>query len=388
MTELLVKLFVKNKENIKEKPVRKSYITLASFTGASVNLFLFLVKLFAGYLSGSLSIMADAFNNLTDMSSSLVTYLGYHLSDKPADEDHPFGHGRYEYLTALVIGALILSVGFEFVKSSLDRILHPSTVTFSLLTVVILALTILFKIWLGLFYKKIGKRIDSVAVSASGQDSLNDCFITGATLLSIFISRVSSFPLDGYLGLLLSLWIIWSGIGILKDTVGPLLGQSPDPKLVQEIYERMMAIPDVTGVHDLIIHDYGPGRILASAHAEVPVNADILKIHDAIDLVERDIKEEMDIIITVHLDPISTDDQKTTRMREIMTDILAEVDASLSLHDFRMVEGDTHTNLIFDVVVPHQFKMKQSEIKAEIDRKLGESYDNYFTVITFDTSFI
>ncbi len=388
MTDFLIRKFVPNYTETSKKEVRKSYVTLSSIVGAAANLLLFVLKLFLGIFAGSLSVMADAFNNLSDMSSCVVTFLGFHLSAKPADKDHPFGHGRYEYLSGLFIGILILLVAFELLKSSVEKIFHPSSVAASPLVLILLGVTVLAKIMLGAFYAKIGKTIGAVAVSAGARDSFSDAVTTAVTLLSVALSPLTSLPIDGYLGVLISVFILFAGFGIIKDTVNPLLGEAPSEDTVKAIKEKMLAADYVSGVHDLMVHNYGPGRIFASAHAEVPTDADIIKVHDAIDCMEREIYDDLDILMTIHLDPVTTDDEVTLSLQNMVLWIAREIHPEFSVHDFRVVQGDTHTNLIFDLVVPHGLKMTHQEIKERLDAQIEAHLPNHFTVITFDSSYI
>ncbi len=371
-----------------KKKDRGRYIVRGSIVGLLANLFLFCIKIFAGTLSGSVSVVADAFNNLSDMGASLVTLLGFKMAEKPSDAKHPFGHGRIEYLSGLIVSFIILLLGVELAGSAVGKIFHGTSVTFSLLSVVLLCVSIPVKLSLGFYTRGIGRKINSPALVAAGRDSLNDVLVTLCTLLSIFASRFTQYPVDGVIGLFLAGFVIWSGIGILRDTLGPLLGQAPPMELVCDIEKRVLESEGVTGTHDLIVHNYGPGQFFASVHAEVRADCDILKIHDTIDLAERRIQEELGVFITIHIDPVDTDDALTLKLRELTEGIIRELDAQLSLHDFRIVSGDTHTNLIFDLVVPLSLKMDDKTLGEEIDARLKRQNPDYYTVITFDRAFI
>ncbi len=370
-----------------EERERKTLLTRGSLVGLITNFLLFIIKCTVGTLSGSVAVIGDAFNNLSDMGSGAVTLLGFRLSEKPSDEEHPFGHGRIEYISGLLVSFLILFLGVELLGSAARKILHPETLHISALFLILLSLSVPAKLFLWLYMSRLGKKIGSVALSASGRDSLNDVLVTLVTIFSCAFSSAFGLPLDGYMGLAVSLFVLWSGIGLLKETLGPLLGQAPPRALVSEIESRIRACPGVTGTHDLIVHNYGPGRFIASVHAEVRADCDILKIHDAIDLAERKVLEELGVLITAHLDPIATDDALTHTLQAIVCRIAAEIDASLSIHDFRVVSGDTHTNLIFDLVVPHRFSMSNSALSAVFDAKLKMQNPSYFAVITFDRAF-
>ncbi len=367
---------------------RKAYMRCGSVAGLLTNFCLFIIKFFAGTVSGSASVTADSFNNLSDMGASLVALIGFTMAEKPSDEEHPFGHGRIEYISALVVSFIILFLGMELLLDAFDKIVHPAAVHFSLLPLILLVLSVPVKLLLGLYSRRIGKKINSAALMAAGRDSLNDVLVTTATILVAVFAGKTAFPLDAVLGLFVSGFVIFSGFGILRDTVGPLLGQLPPAELVSEIEKRILECPGVTGLHDMIVHNYGPGQFIASVHAEVPADCDILKIHDVIDLAERRVREELNVLITIHLDPVETDDALTKKLREMVIGIIVEMDMGLTLHDFRVVSGESHTNLIFDLVVPHGCKIKNADLKEMIDTALSGRNPNYFTVITFDRSFV
>ncbi len=373
---------------MEKKNTRKAYMRRGSVAGLVTNFLLFVIKFFVGTFSGSTAALADSFNNLSDMGSSAVALVGFQMAEKPSDKKHPFGHGRIEYISALVVSFIILFLGLELLGSAAQKIVHPSPVRFSLLSYLLLALSVPAKLALGLYSRHIGRKINSAALSAAGRDSLNDVLVTLATLLSAVLSGFTSFPVDGCVGLLVSAFVIFSGIGILRDTIGPLLGQMPPQELVLEIETRILECPGVTGLHDMIVHNYGPGRFIASAHAEVRADSDILKIHDAIDMAERRVREELGVLITIHLDPVETDDALTQKLREMMVGIIVNMDMGLSMHDFRVVSGESHTNLIFDLVVPHTLGVPDATLKESIDAALSSENAQYYTVITFDRSFV
>lgn len=388
IAELLFRLFIKNHENTKDLKTRTAYGVLAGAVGVVVNLILTAAKLFIGSLTGSISITADAVNNLADAGSSVVTLAGFQVAKRPADKEHPYGHGRVEYISALVVAFLVLLMGFELLKSSVGKIYRPEPVTFSVTALVILVLSMLFKLWLAYFNGAVGKRIHSGAAKAVVADSLSDTAATGAALLALILSKSTSAPVDGWFGLVVAGFILYSGAGILKDTISPLLGQPPEKELVDAIEAKILSYDGVVGVHDLIVHDYGPGRLFASAHAEVPANVSVMKSHDTIDLIEQDILKELNILISIHLDPVVTDDARVNEMKAVAEGAVRKIDPRLTLHDFRVVDGPTHSNLIFDVVVPlGGISLKDHEVKALICEKLSEIDGRYFCVITVDHAF-
>lgn len=384
MTGFLMRTF---KITYEKNPAnRKRAGFLAGFLGVAANLFLFIIKIVIGSVTASVSVVADAFNNLSDMASSVVTIVGFKMADMPADEEHPFGHGRVEYISAFIVSLLILMAGFELLKSSWGKILAPSGTVFSLVSILVLTLTIPVKLMLSKVNAGLGNVIGSAAVEAASADSRNDVIVTAFTIISALLSKYAGlYMLDGYIGALVALFIMYSGFSFAKETLEPLLGQQPDRDMVKNIQRIILDGSEVCGIHDLIVHNYGPDKYIASAHAEVSVGADILKVHDEIDLIERRIMDEMGVQITIHIDPISTDDEEVRELKEMIEKIVSDIDEALKIHDFRVVSGETHTNLIFDIVVPHKFKMPDKEIKAAIDSRLE---DGYFAVIVFDRSYI
>ena len=387
MTALLIKLFIRDSENTKDISVRTAYGTLGSVTGIIVNLLLAGFKYFAGMISGSISVTADAINNLSDAGSSIVSLAGVKLSAKPADKGHPYGHGRLEYISALAVAVLVFLMGFELLKSSIDKILNPVPVKFNWLALIILVVSIFGKLWLGIFNKKLGKKINSAPMMAVMKDCFSDCLATGVAALAIIISAFSEIAIDGFLGIFVACFILLAGFNISKETLGVLLGNSPEKEYVQMIENKILSYDHIVGVHDLIVHDYGPSRRFASAHAEVPANIDIMEAHDVIDLIERDIMNEMGLLISIHMDPIIVDDERINTLRQMTSDIVKEIDPELSIHDFRVVEGPTHTNLIFDILLTHTHKDSHEEIINKINGKLSKIDERFFTVITIDHSF-
>lgn len=388
MTKLLIKLFIKDAGNTENPAVRVRYGVLSGAVGIACNLLLTIAKFLIGSLTNSIAITADAVNNLSDAGSSAVTLFSFKAANRPADDEHPFGHGRIEYIAALGVAFLILMMGFELVRSSIDKIMHPEALAFSVPALIVLLLSIGVKIWMAIFNHQLGKRIDSPAVGAVVMDSVSDTAATTVSMLALILSKFTALPLDGYMGIVVALFIFYTGIQIVRDTVGSLLGQAPDPKLVKELESEILSFDGVVGVHDLIVHNYGPNRIFASAHAEVPSNEDIMKSHDTIDLIEREIKKKFHIDMVIHMDPIVVDDEQINRLRLQLSEIAREIDPRFTIHDFRMVEGPTHTNLIFDLVIPHNCKMKKSEIYRRVNELVNELGPQYYTVITVENSFV
>lgn len=388
MTELLIRSFVPGYENTDSPAVRERYGVLSSGVAMVCNVLLFAVKLVLGLVSGSIAITADAFNNLSDVGSAVITFLGFKLASQPSDEEHPFGHGRLEYISGLAIAFLVLMVGVEVVKSSIEKIIHPEPVDFSLIVLAILILSILLKLWMGRFNSILGDRIGSQTMKAAAADSISDCVSTGTTTLGIIIARLSGWQLDGILGLLAGGFILYAGYGIARDTISPLLGQRPDPQLVKEVEKILLSYDIVTNVHDLVIHDYGPGRMMGSAHVEVPQSLNLLTAHDIIDNAERKVQSTLHMPFVIHLDPVDTESEALLALKQRLSSILTDIHPEMTLHDFRMVAGPTHTNLIFDVVVPPSCQETNHALKKRIDLQVRATHPNYYTVITFDHNFI
>ena len=384
MTNFLLRHFVKNSENVRDPKVRAAYGNLSGIVGILCNLLLFLGKLIAGTLSGSVSITADALNNLSDASSSVVTLVGFKLAEKPADEDHPYGHARFEYIAGLMVAAMILIIGFELAKSSFEKILHPSPVAFSPLVAGVLIVSILVKLWMCFFNRALGRRIQSPTLEATAADSWNDVITTSAVLVAAIVGAVTDLTIDGYAGFLVALFILWSGVGIAKDTINPLLGERESPELRRTIIDEVKSRDKVLGFHDLMVHDYGPGRRFASIHVEMAQKENPLECHDIIDDIERDCLQKHNVHLVIHYDPIVTDDGELNHMKALILDRVRRLDPRLSVHDFRMVRGPGHTNLIFDMRIPFGMEKKESEIKAAIDEAVSKEPSKYYTVITFD----
>ena len=388
LTKTLVRLFVPAAgEEPLSADTRYAYGRMAGFTGLFCNLLLFAIKLTAGLLSGSLAIVADAFNNLSDGGSVIVTLFGFKLAARPADQDHPFGHGRTEYLSALGVAVLIILAGFELATSAVDKILHPQAAEFSLLTMLILAASVSIKLWMSLFYRRIGTTIRSDALVASGVDSRNDVICTGLVLLTSLISWKTGWMIDGYVGLAVALFVLWSGISMIRETVSPLLGQRPDPQLVQDIEQTVLSHEGVIGVHDVMVHDYGPGRVIVSLHAEVPASQDILVSHDVVDCIEQELMQQYRIISCIHMDPVSTDDAETQQYKRLAQQTLTELDERLSRHDFRVVRGTSHTNLIFDVQVPFDMP-KEKGLAEEIRSRIHAADEHLYAVVKLENPYI
>ena len=387
MINLLVKLFVKDSGNVRDPKVRQRYGTLSGGVGIFLNLLLSAGKMVAGVITGSIAITADAFNNLTDAGSSVVTLVGFRMAGKQADGDHPFGHGRIEYLSGLAVSVVILLVGLELAKSSVEKIIRPEPVEFSWLSAAILAAAICVKLWMSHFNRSLSRRIGSAAMAATAADSLSDAAATSAVLLSAVIGKFTGVNIDAWAGILVALFILRAGWGAAKDTLNPLLGQSPDPELVRGIEETVLAHPQVVGIHDMIIHDYGPGRSMMSLHAEVPAGADIMEVHDEIDAIERELKDKYHIEASIHMDPIATGDETVNQTRRMVAELVREVDPAMTIHDFRMTNGPRHRNLIFDVVVPYSVGKSDEEVRREVERKVREKDPGYFAVIQIDRAY-
>lgn len=386
MTNFLLRRFIPDYQNTADPAVRERYGKLAGITGIICNVLLFAFKLLAGTLSGSVSITADAVNNLSDASSSLVTLLGFRLAARPADEEHPYGHARMEYLSGLAVAVMILVIGVELVKSSVQKILHPEAVEFSVLTAAVLTGSILLKLWMALFDRKLGRKISSAALIAAAADSRSDVIATGAVLLACVIGRLTGLMIDGWAGLLVALFILWSGVGVVKDTVDPLLGAKPDEALVRAIAYLMTSHVDILGFHDLMVHDYGPGRRFASVHAEIDHRIDPLIAHEILDEIERQAKKELHVDLVIHYDPIVTDDPEVAAVRTRVLQIMHGLDPRLSLHDFRMVSGSHHVNVIFDMVIPPEDTDTAEQLRRQIEAQLQDGKKTYHLIVTFDTA--
>lgn len=383
MTSLLIKIFIKNGD-VKDAEVRRKYGYLGSFTGIALNILLFVGKIIAGIIAGAVSVIADAFNNLSDAGSSILTLVGFKFAGRPADKEHPFGHGRMEYVTGLIVSFVIMMMGFELLKSSVGKILSPEDIKFSPLALGILIASVLVKLWMSLFNRKLGKIINSTALKATATDSLTDSVATTVVIISMLVSKFTGFDADGYAGVLVSLFIFYAGINTFKDSLTPLLGSRPDKEFVNEVYERVMSYPEIVGVHDLMVHDYGVGNLVISLHAEVPCQMDFEKAHELIDIIEDDLKTQYTCLATIHMDPVASHDEETQNAKAMVQKVVAEIDTSLTIHDFRMTKGTTHINLLFDVVVPHGFRYSDDKTVEMIRNKLHEIDEKYFAVIVVD----
>lgn len=387
MIQLIIRTFIKNYKDVENHHVREAYGKLAGVVGIISNIILFIIKFTVGILFKSISVTADAVNNLSDAGSSIITLIGFKLSGKPADAKHPYGHARMEYITGLAVSFIIILLGVQLIQTSFDKVLHPEESVFSYLTITVLIISILMKLWQGMFNKKVGKTIHSTALEATAADSINDVVATSAVLLSTIIAKWTGVNLDGYMGILVAVFILVSGVKMIGETINPLLGMAPDQEMVDQIYKKIMSYDTVLGIHDLVVHNYGPQRCFASVHVEVPASQDILISHDIIDNIERDFARDMDIHLVVHLDPIVTDDETTNLLKAQVKHIVKDISPDLSIHDFRAVVGVSHTNLIFDVCVPFSVKMSDAEITGLISRKVKEINPTYYTVIVVDRSY-
>lgn len=385
MVTLLSKLFIKNSSDHADPAVRRAYGILCGGIGIFLNILLFIGKFIAGTIASSVSIVADAFNNLSDAGSSVVTLIGFRLSGKKPDPEHPYGHGRIEYVSGLIVAMVIILMGFELMSSSIGRIAHPESTEFSLVSLGILIVSILVKAYMFFYNRATAKKIDSVAMKATATDSLTDCIATLAALISMLTGKLFDWKIDGWCGAFVSLFVLYSGFNAARDTISPLLGQPPSTELVKDIEETVMAHEGILGMHDLVVHDYGPGRMMMSLHAEVPAKADILEMHDRIDNIEKELNEKFMCEAVVHMDPVENDDAETNLVKERVLEIVHGIDPELKMHDFRIVRGPSHTNAIFDIVVPFNFKLSDSELRSAINDKLAEVGEHpVFAVITID----
>lgn len=384
MTDFLVRRFIKNHDNISDNNVRRRYGILGGVVGIILNMLLFIGKFLAGIFTSSISITADAVNNLSDAGSSIITLVGFKMSGKPADSEHPFGHGRYEYISGFVISMAIIMMAFEIGKTSLKKIINPEVSEFQWLSVIILSVAILIKLWLGVFNNRLGDKINSKTMKATARDSLGDVMATSAVLLGVIINRIFAVNVDAYLGILVALFIMYAGISAARDTLNQLLGEAPDKQFVEDIKNTAISYKEIIGVHDLIVHNYGAGRSIISLHAEVSCECDMMKIHDVIDNIEKEMKQKFNCETVIHMDPIAVNDENIKNAYTKVSALLLEIDKQISMHDFRMVEGETHTNLIFDVVVPFEFKLSDCELIDLITKKVKEVDAKYNLVMQID----
>lgn len=389
MTQFLIEHFVKDYEDVEKISVRTAYGVLASIVGIFCNVFLFAVKFTIGVIAHSVSVMADAFNNLSDAGSSIISFIGVKMAEKPADRDHPFGHGRIEYIAALVVSFLILEVGFTFLKDSIGKIRTPEMLNFQIASVIILILSIGVKLWLGLFNKRLGEKINSKVMMAVFADSMGDVITTGATILSLIVFRITGWNIDGVVGIGVALVVMWAGVGIAKDTLEPLIGEAIDPQVYDQIKAFVEKYDGIVGTHDLIVHNYGPGRSMASIHAEVPNDVDIEKSHEIIDRIERDAKQTLGLLLVIHMDPVEMKDENVLKIRKVAEKILRELDPSCSLHDFRIVHGTRQINLVFDMVIPINYdEERRNELPLLMMERLKQIDNRYECVITVDYEFV
>lgn len=385
MITVLSKIFIKDPDSEKG---RKAYGTLCSIVGILLNIFLFAGKYIAGVLSGSVAITADAFNNLSDAGSSFITLVGFLFAGKEPDLDHPFGHGRFEYVSGFIVSIAILFMGFELMKTSVLKMIHPEPVDTSTVAMAILIVSILVKIYMAIYNRNVGKKIRSAAMSATAKDSLSDSLATTFVLFAMLVMKYGDINIDGICGVLVSLFIFYAGVTAAKETLDPLLGLPPDPEFVEQIEEIVMAHDMIVGIHDVVVHDYGPGRRMISLHAEVPGDRNIFEIHDLIDNIEKELNETLKCESVIHMDPIETDNVEIAQMKEIVAQEIKRIDEKITIHDFRMVTGDTHTNLIFDAVVPFGTKLSTKDVKKSIEELVEGLEGNYFAVVHIDQSYL
>lgn len=389
MIKLLIKKFIPDSENVSDKEVRERYGILSGVLGVCCNVFLFALKLTIGLLMNSIAIISDAVNNLSDTASSVVTIVSSKMSNKQADREHPYGHGRIEYIASMLVAFIIVLVGVELLKSSADKIFHPEVLQFSVGLLIILSVSILVKVWMYSYNKFIGKRINSTVMETTAVDSLNDCVATTAVILSVIIGKFTAFPVDGIMGVFVSGLIIWSGISVAKEIMGRLIGEPPSEELVKNITDFVMKADGIVGVHDFMAHDYGPGATIASLHAEVPDDVNIVKIHETIDAVEKEVFENFGVLLVIHMDPISLNCEKTNLAREMVKEIVTTINPEFSIHDFRMVDGENNVNLIFDLVVPIEMKPdERKEVLRILSEKVKEKDRRYNIVVQIDNAYL
>ena len=389
MLRLLAGIFIRRHDDYKDPAVRRAYGVLCGAVGIALNVLLFAAKAFAGALTGSIAITADAFNNLSDAGSSVITLLGFKISGRKADSEHPFGHGLAENVAGLIVAIVIILMGFDLAKSSLEKIFSPEPVTFHMASVYILCASILVKLYMCLYNRRIGAKIDSAAMRATAMDSLSDACATLAVLASTLVARFTGLNIDGYAGALVALMILWAGYTAARDTISPLLGCAPDPQLVRRIREIVKEYREVIGVHDLIVHQYGAGNLMVSLHAEVPADGDMNELHDVIDTIEQRLKRELNCHAVIHMDPLDTNDTLICETRaKVQEAICATLDAPVTIHDFRMVTGPTHTNVIFDAVIPNELSISDEQARREIVRAVGALPGHYNAVVTIDKPYL
>ena len=387
MVTLLSRLFIRNRDQYDDPKVRAAYGRLCGGLGIFLNLLMTAGKIIAGHITGSISMVADALNNLSDAGSSVITLVGFKESEKAADEDHPFGHGRSEYISGLIVAMLILLMGVELLKESITKVIHPAVVSTSLVAYLILAGSVLIKCYMAFYNSRIGRKIESPAMKAVATDSLSDTVTTSVVILTMIINQFAHVNLDAWGGILVSLIILWAGYGAARDTISPLLGQKPDPSLVSRIREIVVQQPDIIGIHDMMIHDYGPGRLIVSLHAEVPGNADIYRLHDEVDNAEKELEQKLQCTAVIHMDPIAVDNAQIRATYDAVKAFMKEHYPDYSIHDFRMVPGKTHTNLIFDCVVPMEVTDFEA-VREQITSDIQAAFPGRFAVVTVEHSFV
>ncbi len=389
MTDLLVRIFVKDNKNIENARVRTSYGILSSLVGIACNVLLFATKLLIGIIINSISVMADAVNNLSDAASSIISLVGVKLAGRPADKEHPFGHGRFEYLSALAVAGLILVVGFNLLQTSFQKVLHPEELSFNPILVGILVLSVLIKVWMSFFNRKLGRRINSTVMLATSADSRNDVVVTSATIVSTLIAGLTGFNIDGYIGVLVSLFVMLSGFKIARDTIEPLLGQAIEKEVYIKITEMVQSYEGIYGTHDLIIHNYGPTHRMATIHAEVPSDLGFERAHETIDQIERDVLKKLDIFLVIHMDPIEVNDEKVLEKKEMVLGIIKALESKATIHDFRIVNGEHQINLIFDLVLPYSYsKEEEQKLLTSIVEAIRQQDARYQCIITMENSFV
>ena len=388
MTNLLLKIFIKDHKNVQNPDVREKCGRMASFVGIFVNLFLSLIKFIVGVAFGSIALKADAVNNLSDAGSSIISLFSFKFSNRPADKEHPFGHARIEYAASFAVSFLILMLGFEVLRSSVGKIFAPDELSFSVLMCTVLLVSIIFKLWLMIFYKSISKKINSKVMSASAADSLSDVISTTGVLLSLIISKMTGFQLDGYAGVAVAVFIIISGIKVARETLDEFLGQPPDKSFVENMEKKILSYDGILGIHDLVVHNYGPQKTFASVHVEVSAATDILVSHEIIDDIERDFLKNEGIDLLIHLDPVVTDDEFTSELKNYVEGIVEDIDSSFSIHDFRIVQGAGHNSLIFDVVIPYNSKIAEEDVLSQIDMRIKQLNKSYNAVVTVDRAYV
>ena len=388
MTDMLIKIFIKDRENVEDNKVRGKYAMLSSVTGIIVNILLSVFKLIIGIFSNSMAIISDALNNVSDAGSAIVTMIGFKMSQKKVDADHPWGHGRMEYITGFFVDILIILVGFELLQSSVEKIIHPELPNVSDVTIILLIVAIFVKLWLFVFYGKIAKKINSTAIKGTAYDSISDSVATMAVLISTLVARFAGITIDGYVSLLVSIFILFTGIKAIKEIIDLLLGQKPDSEFVKNIEEFAKNYETIEGIHDIMVHDYGPGRKIISFHAEVPADSNICKAHDIIDRMEQDIFEKFGCITTIHMDPIVVDNEEINEMKKYTEEVVKSINEKFSIHDFRMTDGGERINLIFDLVIPTDEKLDVDEVISKIRDEIHKKNDKYYAVIKPEHSYI